>query len=140
MIYYQGLAHEASYARDATVAREVAPGKTMADALCAAGVESINISLDTLDRAVYSQVTGRDFHEQVLRGIDAAITAGFGQLKLNTVLMRGRNEEGWTIVRRFTESTSAGDDARDPWSAYGFETEPWQLSAQLTKLRSICQP
>ncbi|MGB9475304.1 MAG: GTP 3',8-cyclase MoaA [Candidatus Udaeobacter sp.] len=75
------------------LAREVAPGKTMADALCAAGVESINISLDTLDRAVYSQVTGRDFHEQVLRGIDAAITAGFGQLKLNTVLMRGRNED-----------------------------------------------
>ena len=75
------------------LAREVAPGKTMADALCAAGVESINISLDTLDRAVYSQITGRDFHEQVLRGIDAAITAGFGQLKLNTVLMRGRNED-----------------------------------------------
>jgi cyclic pyranopterin phosphate synthase len=75
------------------LAREIAPGKTMAAALRAAGVESVNISLDTLDRAVYAEITGRDFHEQVLRGIDAAIAAGFEQLKLNTVLMRGRNED-----------------------------------------------
>ena len=75
------------------LAREIAPAKTMASALRAAGVESVNISLDTLDQAVYSQITGRDFHEQVLRGIDAAISAGFEQIKLNTVLMRGRNED-----------------------------------------------
>ena len=75
------------------LARETAPSKTMASALRAAGVESVNISLDTLDRAVYSQITGRDFHEQVLRGIDAAISAGFEQIKLNTVLMHGRNED-----------------------------------------------
>jgi GTP 3',8-cyclase len=75
------------------LARGVVPGKTMAGALRAAGVQSVNISLDTLDRAVYSQITGRDFHEQVLHGIDAAIAAGFGQIKLNTVLMRGRNED-----------------------------------------------
>jgi cyclic pyranopterin phosphate synthase len=75
------------------LARETAPSKTMASVLRAAGVESVNISLDTLDRAVYSQITGRDFHEQVLRGIDAAISAGFEQIKLNTVLMHGRNED-----------------------------------------------
>ena len=75
------------------LAREIAPGKPMASALRAAGVGSVNISLDTLDREVYSQITGRDFHEQVLRGIDAAIAAGFEQIKLNTVLMRGRNED-----------------------------------------------
>jgi cyclic pyranopterin phosphate synthase len=73
--------------------REVAPGTIMAAALRDTGVQSVNISLDTLDRGVYSQITGRDFHEQVLRGIDAAITAGFDQIKLNTVLMRGRNED-----------------------------------------------
>jgi cyclic pyranopterin phosphate synthase len=73
--------------------REVAPGTIMAAALRDTGVQSVNISLDTLDRGVYSQITGRDFHEQVLRGIDAAITAGFDQVKLNTVLMRGRNED-----------------------------------------------
>src|SRR6478672_10907741 len=75
------------------LARELAPEKLMASALRAAGVGSVNISLDTLDRAVYSQITGRDFHEQVLRGIDAAIAAGFEQIKLNAVLMRGRNED-----------------------------------------------
>jgi GTP 3',8-cyclase len=73
--------------------REITSGKTMAAALRDAGVQSVNISLDTLDRGTYSQITGRDFHEQVMSGIDAAIAAGFGQIKLNTVLMRGRNED-----------------------------------------------
>jgi len=73
--------------------REIASGKTMAAALRDAGVQSVNISLDTLDRDTYSRITGRDFHEQVISGIDAAIAAGFGQIKLNTVLMRGRNED-----------------------------------------------
>jgi cyclic pyranopterin phosphate synthase len=75
------------------LAREITPGKTIAAALRDGGVQSVNISLDTLDRRVYSQITGRDFHEEVLRGIDAAIAAGFHQIKLNTVLMRGRNED-----------------------------------------------
>ena len=75
------------------LAREISPGKTMAGALRSAGVQSVNISLDTLDREVYSQITGRDFYEVVLRGIDAAIAAEFDQIKLNTVLMRGRNED-----------------------------------------------
>jgi cyclic pyranopterin phosphate synthase len=75
------------------LAREITSGKTMASALRDAGVQSVNISLDTLDRDAYSQITGRNFHEHVLRGIDAAISAGFDQIKLNTVLMRGRNED-----------------------------------------------
>jgi GTP 3',8-cyclase len=75
------------------LARETSPGQTMAGALRNAGVQSVNISLDTLDRQFYSQITGRDLHEQVLQGIDTAITAGFDQIKLNTVLMRGRNED-----------------------------------------------
>src|SRR4029434_2529860 len=75
------------------LAREVAPAKTMAEALRDAGVQSVNISLDTLDGAVYSQITCRAVHAQVLNGIDAAIAAGFDQIKLNAVLMRGRNED-----------------------------------------------
>jgi len=75
------------------LAREIAPGQTMAAALRSAGAQSINVSLDTLDRHLYSQITGRDFHAQVLKGIDAAIAAGFDQIKLNTVLMRGRNDD-----------------------------------------------
>ena len=73
--------------------RQIAAGKTMAVALREAGVQSINVSLDTLDRRVYLQITGRDLHDQVLAGIDAVIAAGFEQIKLNTVLMRGRNED-----------------------------------------------
>ena len=68
-------------------------GKTMASALRAAGVHSVNISLDTLDRDYYQQITGRDFHPQVLEGIEAALAAEFDQIKLNAVLMRGRNED-----------------------------------------------
>jgi GTP 3',8-cyclase len=75
------------------LAREVEPQVTMAQALRSADVRSVNISLDTLNRQVYSEITGRDMHAQVLEGIDAAITAGFHQIKLNTVLMRGRNED-----------------------------------------------
>jgi len=75
------------------LARPVEPNLTMAAALRAAGVRSVNISLDTLDRDVYSQITGRDLHAQVLGGIEAAIAAGFEQIKLNAVLMRGRNED-----------------------------------------------
>jgi cyclic pyranopterin phosphate synthase len=75
------------------LARPVEPNLTMAAALRASGVRSVNISLDTLDPDVYSQITGRDLHGQVLNGIEAAIAAGFDQIKLNAVLMRGRNED-----------------------------------------------
>jgi cyclic pyranopterin phosphate synthase len=75
------------------LAREIAPGTTMARGLRDAGVRSVNISLDTLDREIYAQITGRDFHPQVLNGILAATAAGFDQIKLNCVLMRGRNED-----------------------------------------------
>jgi cyclic pyranopterin phosphate synthase len=86
------------------LARETALGKTIASALRAAGVQSVNISLDTLDPAIYSQITGRDFHEQVLRGIDAAMAADFEQIKLNTVLMRDRNEDQLIPLIEFAAS------------------------------------
>src|SRR5215472_8354111 len=86
------------------LARQVTPGKTMASALRDAGVQSVNISLDTLDAAVYSQITGRNFHAHVLSGIDAAIAAGFDQIKLNTVLMRSRNEDQLMPLIEFAEA------------------------------------
>ena len=75
------------------LARETTPGKPMARALREAGVNSVNISLDTLDRDAYAQTTGRDFLPQVLEGIDAALAAKFPLIKLNCVLMRGRNDD-----------------------------------------------
>ena len=73
--------------------RETAPGTTMAQAMRQAGVDSVNISLDTLDPEFYAEITGRDFHRAALEGIEAASAAGFPQIKLNAVLMRGRNED-----------------------------------------------
>ena len=75
------------------LARKTTTGQTMAAALRAATVNSVNISLDTLDREAYAQTTGRDFLPQVLDGIDAAIAAQIPLIKLNCVLMRGRNED-----------------------------------------------
>jgi GTP 3',8-cyclase len=75
------------------LARRIEPGLTMAVALRDAGVRSVNVSLDTLDPHVYARITGRDFHPQALNGIAAATAAGFDQIKLNCVLMRGRNED-----------------------------------------------
>ena len=84
--------------------RQITPGKTMTMALREAGVQSINVSLDTLDKDVYSKITGRDLHAQVLDGIDAAIAVGFDQIKLNTVLMRGRNEDQLVPLIEFAAS------------------------------------
>ncbi|PYL15136.1 MAG: GTP 3',8-cyclase MoaA, partial [Verrucomicrobia bacterium] len=84
--------------------RETAPGQTMATALREAGVQSLNISLDTLDRHLYSQITGRDLHARVLEGIEAAVAAGFDQIKLNAVLMRGRNEDQLVPLIEFAGS------------------------------------
>jgi GTP 3',8-cyclase len=86
------------------LARQIVPGRTMASALQEAGVQSVNISLDTLDRHVYSLITGRDLHRRVLDGIDAAVIAGFDQIKLNTVLMRGRNEDQLVPLIEFAAS------------------------------------
>ena len=86
------------------LAREIAPNQTIASALRAAGVRSINISLDTLDRSTYSQITGRDFLPLVLQGIDAAVAEGFDQIKLNTVLMRGRNQDQLITLIDFAAS------------------------------------
>jgi cyclic pyranopterin phosphate synthase len=87
-----GLSH-ASHSEAAT--------ETMAQALRDAGVNSVNISLDTLDREAYAATTGRDFLPQVLEGIDAAIAAKFPLIKLNCVLMRGRNDNQLVPLAEF---------------------------------------
>lgn len=65
---------------------------TLAAPLRAAGVTSVNISLDALDPVLYRKVTGGNI-EAVRLGIDAAVSAGFSRVKLNCVLMRGVNEQ-----------------------------------------------
>ena len=62
-----------------------------ADDLRAAGVERINVSLDTLDRDLFARLTRRDSLPQVLEGIAAARVAGL-KVKINTVALKGLNE------------------------------------------------
>jgi len=62
-----------------------------ADALAAAGVRRVNVSLDTLDRAKFAELTGADRLPQVLEGIAGARAAGL-KVKLNTVALRGTNQ------------------------------------------------
>lgn len=83
------------------LARETSDGLTMAAALRAAEVNSVNVSLDTLDPGVYASITGRDWLGQALAGIEAAVVAGFPQIKLNCVLMRGRNEDQFIPLVEF---------------------------------------
>jgi GTP 3',8-cyclase len=57
-----------------------------------AGLQRINISLDTMDAAMFRQLTGSDLFEQVWRGIMAAADEGFEPVKINTVVMNGCND------------------------------------------------
>lgn len=71
----------------------------LAEPLRAAGVRTVNVSLDALDPAVYRRITGGPV-EPVLEGIRSALAAGFEFVKLNMVLMRGINEqEIWPLIR-----------------------------------------
>ena len=83
------------------LAKRIETGETIAQALVRLRVRSANISLDTLDRETYRQITGRDFLENTLKGIQAAKSAGFETVKLNAVLMRGRNEHELASLVRY---------------------------------------
>ena len=64
----------------------------LAEPLRAAGLNRVNVSLDTLDPEVFRTLTRRDRHAAVLAGIEAAARAGLAPVKINTVLMRGIND------------------------------------------------
>lgn len=63
-----------------------------AQALRAAGVHRINVSLDSLDKACMQQITGRDSFGSIMAGLQAGKQAGFDPIKLNMVVMRGVND------------------------------------------------
>lgn len=63
------------------------------DGLVAAGLDRINISLDTLDPERFLALTRRDRHADVLAGIRAAVRSGLRPVKVNSVLMRGVNDD-----------------------------------------------
>lgn len=65
----------------------------LARPLADAGVKRLNISLDSLDPAKFKAITRTGELQQVLEGIDAAREAGFERIKLNVVVMKGRNRD-----------------------------------------------
>jgi cyclic pyranopterin phosphate synthase len=67
--------------------------RTVAPALLDAGLRRVNVSLDTLRRDRFVELTRRDELDQVLDGIDAAVEAGLHPVKLNAVVMRGVNDD-----------------------------------------------
>jgi cyclic pyranopterin phosphate synthase len=58
-----------------------------------AGLDRVTISLDSLKRNVFKQMTGVDVLEKVLAGIAAAKDAGLEPIKINAVIVRGHNED-----------------------------------------------
>src|SRR6187401_2699479 len=66
-----------------------------------AGLNRLNISLDTLDRAKFERMTRRDELHNVLAGIQAAQEAGFSPVKINTVVERGVNDDEIVDLARF---------------------------------------
>jgi cyclic pyranopterin phosphate synthase len=67
--------------------------RLIAGSLRDAGLRRINISLDTLDRQRFFEMTRRDELDHVLDGIEAAKEAGFAPVKINTVVQRGVNDD-----------------------------------------------
>ncbi len=64
----------------------------LAAPLAEAGLDRVNVSLDSLDPQTFKTLTRRDKHARVLAGIEAAARAGMRPVKINSVLMRGVND------------------------------------------------
>jgi cyclic pyranopterin phosphate synthase len=72
-----------------------------AAALAEAGLGRVNVSIDSLDRERFARITHRDRLPDVLAGISAAADAGLTPVKLNTVLLRGVNDDEAVPLVRF---------------------------------------
>ncbi|MGN9775136.1 GTP 3',8-cyclase MoaA [Micromonospora sp. H33] len=73
----------------------------LAPTLRAAGLDRVNVSLDTLDRERFTRLTRRDRLDAVLAGMAGAAAAGLTPVKVNAVLMRGVNDDEAPALLRF---------------------------------------
>ncbi|MGL5858625.1 MAG: GTP 3',8-cyclase MoaA [Angustibacter sp.] len=95
----------------------------LAAALASAGLDRVNVSLDTVDRAAFQRLTRRDRLDDVIAGLAAAAAAGLTPVKVNAVAMRAVNDDGvadllqWCLDRgyelRFIEQMPL--DAQHSW-------------------------
>jgi len=80
--------------------------ETRAQALKDAGLQRITISLDALDNATFQRMSDSAIHvDQVLGGIDAALKAGLGPVKVNMVVQRGVNDDQILPMTRHFRNT-----------------------------------
>ena len=103
----------------------------LAAPLAAAGLDRVNVSLDTVDRAAFTALTRRDRLDDVIRGLEAAAAAGLTPVKVNAVAMRGVNLESapdllqWCLERgyelRFIEQMPL--DAEHQWDRTAMVTQ-----------------
>lgn len=85
-----------------------------------AGLDALNISIDSLRPETFRMITGHSGERRILDAVDAAIDAGLPKLKLNTVLMREHNAHQWLdfvdyvrdrpVKVRFIELMQTGDN------------------------------
>jgi len=116
----------------------------LAAPLVDAGLSRINISLDTLDRERFKKLTFRDRINDVFAGIDAARSAGLKPVKINSVLIRGINDDEaipllkWAIAEglslRFIEQMPL--DAGGTWSRDQMVTAD-EIFAQLSSAYTL---
>jgi len=100
----------------------------LAEPLAESGVDRLNVSLDSLRPERFREITGGGRLDKVLRGIDAAKSAGMSPIKINTVAMAGFNddefedlidfctENGYTL--RLIETMPVGDTGRKALGSY----------------------
>ncbi len=108
--------------------------------LAEAGVKRLNISLDSLDPVRFKTITRTGELQQVLDGIDAACNAGFERIKLNVVVMKGRNLDevpgllDYAVSRgldiTFIEEMPLGDVGRSRGEAFCSSEEVRDLISQ----------
>jgi len=95
--------------------------------LRAAGLHRLNISLDTLRPDRFERITLRSYFDEVLRGIDMSLDAGFIPLKVNVVVMRGINDDELTDFVEFVRNRPVNvrfieymPFAENQWTEAGF--------------------
>lgn len=94
-----------------------------AEKLKDAGLNRVNISLDSLQEEKYKRITRGGSLEKALKGVDSALKAGLLPIKINTVLIRGTNDDevedfvrltwGKPLNIRFIEFMPSGEELKD---------------------------
>ncbi|WP_028862904.1 GTP 3',8-cyclase MoaA [Psychromonas aquimarina] len=62
-----------------------------------AGLDAVNVSVDSLDAKTFHLITGKNIFQKVMEGVAASVEAGYKQVKINSVLMKGFNDQDLSL-------------------------------------------